>query len=157
MGLVWASNLGRTVNRLDSGQWIYKILQKLCLNKDDKVGRPMRSPLLETWTEDKEGEGTHRSRSENISEWSSYVNSRALEKEPEFLLLPGHKIALLLEQPWIQYNVPSPTSLGPGLPQFLFSLRALPVDLFLDSCEVWMTAWDSCFSCVSMQCLGGPE
>lgn len=57
----------------------------------------MRFFFLEIWIEDKEGEGIYRNRSENISEWLSYVNSRVLEKELEFLLLLGYKIVLLLE------------------------------------------------------------
>ena len=81
----------------------------------------MRAPLFEVWTGERES--TYRSRGADISKWASFVNSRALQKEPEVLQRPAHEAALLPEQTWVQGSSPSPVSTGPGLTQFLLSLR----------------------------------
>lgn len=72
------------------------------------------------WKSGQKGEREH-----SRSKWSCFLNSRASEKEPEVLHLPGHEATLLPEQTWVQCSLPSPVSVGPGLSQFLSSFRAL--------------------------------
>lgn len=107
--------------------------QKLCLEKGEERAEP-REPRASK--SGRERARACRSGAAHICKWASFLNSRALPKEPEVPQLPGHEAALSAEQTWVQGSFPSPLATGPGLTQSLLSLRTQRAERFLDSYEV---------------------